>query len=471
MRLRLLGLLFIGVLCLGFTSNVLAQQTDDWFLAWGFEGQLITYTPDGESTVLIPEGVSNDSFRAWRMDDDSVLALVELNDIDETQVLYHVTQTSATPITVAAEAADWMLDSYRLELVANSATHALLVAGGNLPAGKALLVNLVDNSANLLAEQVMFMPVKAAAFSEDGLYLRYLRGEQDKDETWTLRELKLETGEERVFYTVEGNAFPIMNTDLHGDVWLYFYDNVSYVISRSGDVEATEYDAPEDRIIQRFIGDYRVSWPILCETDCVMEWQRMPDGEMLTFQLPDLSGGDIPNPVAPVGDDQLLIIPDSESLWLVSEDEPVYLGAWSPEKVVTAPNRIVSPDGRWLLVLNDAETADEYRVADLQSGETVVEGDPEREFHILQVFYGDAGFIVSEDALYFQYYRTSDGKVFDLGEPGGVYWNVLADGTLLFNHYRDEDMARGIYRYDPDTQDYTLLLENALSLWVEDPTP
>ncbi len=53
----------------------------------------------------------------------------------------------------------------------------------------------------------------------------------------------------------------------------------------------------------------------------------------------------------------------------------------------------------------------------------------------------------------------------------GFYWYVLADGALLFNHYCDDDRARGIYRYNPDAQAYTLLLENALSLWIEDSTP
>jgi hypothetical protein len=32
-------------------------------------------------------------------------------------------------------------------------------------------------------------------------------------------------------------------------------------------------------------------------------------------------------------------------------------------------------------------------------------------------------------------------------------------------------MVRGIYRYDPDTQEYTLLLENALALGIIESTP
>src|SRR5690606_21210327 len=118
---------------------------------------------------------------------------------DGQRVLYHVTQTSATPITIAEEDADWMADSYRLEIIANSATRVVLVAGGSTPTAAALLINLTDHTAHLLAEEVPFLPISGAGFSEDGVYLRYLGRNGGEDEPWTLRERKLGTGEERVF--------------------------------------------------------------------------------------------------------------------------------------------------------------------------------------------------------------------------------------------------------------------------------
>lgn len=469
MRDRLIWLVCVIFLTVTLVS---AQDTNEWFLAWGFEGQLITYTPDGETNVLIPENISSDHFRAWRMNDNSVLALVEY-DVSKTEVLYHVTQTSATPIIIAPENVDWLADDNRLELLANSDTHAVIVEREEIPSGAALLIDLQANTATFLGFDVASFPVKPAAFSEDGLYFRYLLRDAANEETWTIRERKLETGTERVIFTIDDDPFPLVSVDPYGDQWIYRKRLATTLIDRSGEAHTTEYASPEAVIVQVFVGDHLISYPANCEADCVMEWKPLPDGEPLRFTLPESDHAVIPRPLGQIDETHLLAMTDSDSMWLLStDDQHVQLGKWSPEFVPMLITDLVSPDGRWVLVLDDAETVDNYRVLDLQNLETVIEGSPEREYHILQITYGLGGFIVSEDLIHFQYYRTSDGQVFDLGEPPGLYWYVLADGTLLFNQYRIDDyLPLGIHRYNPDTQDYTLLVKNAVSLGIIDPTP
>jgi hypothetical protein len=468
MRARFLLVLTLSFLLL--FNDVAAQDlgAEEWFLALRVtEGDLVSFTPDGDVTTLIDGSVTGQEFRAWRMDDGSALAALVM--ADSGTVLVQVTADEATIIELPEEISS-AEGTPQLQLLAHQGNYAVIVDSGDVPSGAALLIDLSADSATLLGDEVSFFPDNSAAFSEDGLYLRYLLRDPDNEETWTIQDRKLETGAERVIYTIENAAFPFVSVDAFGENWLYRGGMVTTLIPQTGEAETIVFESLDEAIGQQFFDNFLVSQPLNCREGCMMELVPIGEVEALQLTIPNTGDLNIVKPLAWISESQLLVMIDAENLWLLSTDGTSQnLGVFSSMSVLIQPDQILSPDERWLLTWKDADDITSYQVWDLEQMQTVVEGNAEGELLFVQIWYGAGGFVVVEGLQYFQYYRSRDGQLFNLEADGGVYPVPLADGTLLYNQYvANEEQAKGMYHYDPDTETYTLLVDDAVLLQVAD---
>jgi hypothetical protein len=453
-------LLVVGITLFLLVSSVSAQEAAAiWFWAWQPEtGSVVAYTADGQTNVLLESGLDAQNFNGWRIDDESALAVLTLEP--DTRTLYRLTADELLPVTFADP--EQSLGDGAWGLIARSGQYVALALVGRYPSGSAVVVNLETNRAAILPEEILFTP-RQSGFSEDGRTFRYLGRDPQNEKTWTIREYKLDTNTERAVYAIEDEFLPIISTSTHGDQWLYQHDGITTSIDISGEtVEILD----GVRTSRQIFGDHLLSFPLACIEDCDLWWESLVDGQTLTFTF-SMGVDGFPNPITQV-DDTHLLVSAGEGLWLLGTDGSTQqLGLWLPQTVVTPLDQVLSPDQRYLLVLDGADTSD-YHVWDLQLNESVLTGDPERDYNILQIFYTGAGFIVAENTRYFQFYRYNDGRIFDLGEAGGIFFDSTGDSALLYAHYRDsEERPRGIYRYDLENGEYLSLVQGALPLYVQ----
>jgi hypothetical protein len=456
MRYRLL---IFTLLLMLVSSAAAAQEAETWFWAWKPEArELVAYTATGDVNTLLDYNFEDTQVNAWRLSEDSALAVLTSGGARQ---LYRLTSTEAE-LTTFPEPNPSMGDT-PWALIAQQGDYAVLVDAVEYPSGVGLMVNTATNTAAPLDWEMNFLRQRAG-FSADGNYFRYLGRNPEDDYNWTIRERKLETGAERVIYTFTDEFFPTVSTDTHGNQWVYVQRGVTSFIPVNGEPTTLLDETLQSRW---YVGESMVTFSPLCESDCTLVLEA-PDEPPQTYSLPPSSSGNFVDPIQRIDESHLLILLD-EQFWLLGTDGTTQaLGAHSPRYLVQPREKLLSPDNRYLLTMTSLDDDPSYQVLDLQTGEAVIESSPDREFRILQNLYRAGGFILTEDVLHFQFYRYSDGQVFDLGKPGAVYFDALADGTLLFSQVRaNETRERGIYRYNPDDATYTLAVEGAVPINVQ----
>lgn len=463
-----LTILIVAVCCMLSLPVSQAQDEVHWYWAWGQEtGQLVAYTIDGLTHTLIEEGVTN--VRGWRLGDELGLALLEKGDeVREIHLLQAEQTTPLQPIT--DQDAEKLASADSWTLVALSASHAVLAGFLRPPDWDALLVDLKSGTYAALPGLV-FQPFTHLKFSEDGRYLRYMSRESSDAENQTLYERKLETGAERVITTFD-EFFPVVRPDRFGDYWLSRVrdgENMVFTLMTStGQVEAQTSQPVGGNIRETtLLEDYLVTFPVRCESNCPIILQPIPEGEPITLTLPATEGALIVIYLRQLDDTTWLVTESEGNIWLLSSNgEAEYLGIHSPKHVPQFIQQVISADGRYVLAVSDRESSSpQYGVWDTTQRELVLQSNTDSEFHILQMAYGEGGFLLTEDVRRFWLYRYSDEQVVTLPENRGrVYFEALAGGDVLFSQRGSDDT--GIYRYDPTTDTSTLLVADVWSIYM-----
>ncbi len=458
----------IGLTCL--LSGVAAVQAQDeaqWYWAWREDsGQLLSYTTDGQTNTLIEQGVT--FAHGWRLDAARGMMLVEQG---ESHDLYFVAAEQASPLQPFADKdAQNLAAADNWNLVALSDTHAVLAAYTRVPDSDALLVDLNAGTYTALPGLV-FQPFTHVKFSEDGRYLRYLSRESTEAENQTLYELKLETGAARVIVTFD-DFFPNIRPDTYGDYWLSREregDNfVIGLISLSGEINILS-SQPLTREMQEItlLGDYLVSFIPTCEADCRITVSPIVEGETTHLTLPAVEDLLIVTYLRQIDETRWLVGDSEGNVWsLGSDGSATYLSSPSLVSVSQPLTQRVSPDGRFVLVTQEtSNNRFAYAVWDHKQDGIVLSSNEDVEFYIVQIIYGDEGFVVTEDIRRFWLYRYSDEQVVPLPEVRGrVYFQALADGSVLYVQ-RGTDEA-GVYRYDPANDSSILLVANAQAIYM-----
>lgn len=461
---------FAGMVPRHSLSTINAQSPDpEWRYAVKIdEEQLVAYNLEGEVNVLLELEQFNPIVRIRFADNN---ALLGLRQADGTVVYYHLTPQSAEVVE---------MDAARRRVIQTD-RYAVLSGDPQIERSPLVLYNAETRQAETLQgfATTILPPIRCCGFSADGQILRYLSFEAADSEQWSVIERRLDTGEERVFYTPdvvfdEDLYWEYLVTDSHGERWVWdYYDNeaeqVNLILVHSdGSSEVRQnrvYDeAPAAN--NGFLGDFYVERPLACETGCEMLVQAA-DGEGVNLQGLDHHFLNLIR----LNEDQFVGI--GGETWLLSTDaEPQFIGA-AITSAVSVQN-FLSPDKRWITLLDDVENPTTLCIWDTSTQTRVLEIPLETgvEYQPLVVRYSPYGQIISMNQenqrthVGFEY-ATGNSITYPLVESEYRDYNeILADGSVLFLHNQLEpSMNLGIWRYDPVTGDISPVLEgNVLSI-------
>ncbi len=408
--------------------------------------QVIAYTSSGD---VHPLDITGDAQYGVRIDAQNALFL--LTDSRNVAHLYHVTPNTATEIATPGSP-----DQLRQALAASGSYVVLREADAAL--ANALLINVATNQAVTLTGRVP----QLARISQDGKFLRYMSTDGSD---WSLIERTLATGQERIIYTVaSSNPAPILDADQYGERWLYTDDEPNsidafHLISADGTRIALRTTGNGTWLEWRFLDGDLIGSAADCGDHCTLEI-RSPTADT-TLSLPTAG---IYQPLGEPQPGLLLTFDSNDNFWLLRpRDTAIKLGSYDTTQTFMSITQLISPDGRYLLTQT---TAGMFSVLDLTSARPVAQI---KGISVGQIFYTAQGFTIhsygdtsgSDQAVA---YRYSDGQTIPLPNAGtSLYFDMLPDGTLLdWNQTQTDSVgAAGIYRYNPATQTYTLIVANA----------
>ena len=357
--------------------------------------------------------------------------------------------------------------------------------------GPILLMDLTSLTAELIDESVSRGTYSDnrhwVHLSQDGRYMRYLNGDQEKME---IRELDLVTGNARTYYTTSGSSFNIYASP-QGDLW--YLRNSDLIMDLNGnqtdftdesltfrplmDGRGIVYprdcvDTCEIKVITPFGNDaeltYDFPWAIESAASYSEVNQWLPDQSLIFAGAPYLSLSNIPAAVETYPD-------------LTEEDSPLFrLTPDGQARLVGIRAGNVSDDGRYMLLRSTDQTS--FFIYDVITDRPLFSMpiDPELDDFLTTVRFFDTGILVNLEAsvrgggniyrnFYHAYtYNTSTVLAWeDVNLEYGGCSDLLEDGSAVCWLYRT-DTSYDLVRYDPANGTKTTLLEN---VWFIDFTP
>lgn len=442
-------------------TGVSAQEdVEEWRFAF-MRGSIAAYNLKGEMNVVLEV---DEIISGARLGPQA--ALVEVV-VDDTTAIYKLTPDSAEPLVFDfdLEALEHPLET--LTLVSPDGTHAVLFSSYSL--APAALVNLETNTGELLTDLILH-PQNCCRFSADGAFLRYPSGKISEDEVWTLWERDLATGEERAIHEYT-RAVPL-TPDRYGEYWLYSAglnadtQTWSYTLVQADGTTETidEFPATQEYAIYwTIMSDVMVAYNAACGEDCTVEVHPLPEGEPVTYSMPSTEEHLVPLYRSDAG---LLTWHQMAELWfLPAGDSEAELIGFSPMGLR------YEIGNRWVVVA-DAPDSTKFKVWDNLNQTFVMEDESAGDRMFSSLYENEAGFLLvdlSAAGAPTYLYREGAGEVIKL--PDGRYFELLADGSVLgWGEVETEgELASGIYRYDPDTGESTLLVEEMAPLLLREP--
>ncbi len=432
-----------------------------WRFAYN-PGSLIAFSLDGTVKVL-REAVNNIGNPCFQVGPQN--ALFRWDDGSDKSWL-RLTPDAAYSLMIPADLVKFSDEIW--EMVAYSDPYAILLVPTDptsmIPAGVGLLVNVeTGTTERLVGEARRDSWETITRFSADGRYLRYASQEVSATGMWTLWERTLASGEERAIYTWDKR--PDLQPDRYGERWLPRSDLQSetgielYSLLSLDGTSSVIAELPQDEgMTVRMLGNAWIKYPrSTCEPDCPFQVYLLAGGDPITFVAPEYDKGPGIKPLAWVDESHLLVQLLDEIWFLSSDGSSELIGYLTP--TMTDP---LSPDGRWMLVTNDREDTEHYRIWDNQTQGYVLEGEHDQDFG---VFYSREGFVVVENALDWSQivvYSFADGVVFRPSFDGGglTTAEVFPSNEVLYRPSKDdENLPSGLYRYHLETDTYDLLVE------------
>jgi len=257
-----------------------------------------------------------------------------------------------------------------------------------------------------------------------------------------------------------------------------------YAITGGGQLVAYTADRQMNTLIAGGVGQDAYGWRLDAETGMALLavdgarglYRLEPTAAALLSPIP---GGPAAFSAGPGVDGPLLrrlngarwLIFDGGVTWLaVGAGEPVQIGFYNPDVILHPAEQVLSPDGRYLLVVDDPDFPARYRVWDTAAQDYVAQGAGSQagdDTWTVQIAYGTGGFVVSRTlpAEAFLYRYADAAAVAIPAQDNRRYFEVLSDGAVLFWQQRAQgDLAPGIYHFDPVADVYRLLLPDATPL-------
>jgi|GEM_PF-4523982 len=430
-----------------------------WY--YGFDatsGQLIAYDLTGQQTPLLTIDPDIQP-QAWRLDADRMLAVLSSNG----QVGVYVLTPTAAQIVNPIGNVSAVLPEVRTLAASSSPYYVLVAEQGAFATG--LLVDLTLNQVRLLTGET-FAPLDNWKFSTDATTLRYLSRESRDSNTWQLINLTLADGQESVLHNFD-TSFPVVSVAANGDIWLYriLIENVLYYTTifqdGSNQILAQEpfVDANTSFANYQIFGDSLLVFTAPCATDCIIEQRPLIGGSPQNYALPEITSPQVQS-LARISDTQILVLID-QAIWLLDGAAgATALGQYTGATLELQPQNLVSPDGQWLVSSNGAGAVQVWFVP---TASLAYEG----AFGRLQdaIFTAEGVLLSQFEPRQTVYHRYDTGEQAILPHSSGdFYFATTPDGNVLYAQTIATDRAVGIYRYDPASGAYTLLVENLFPL-------
>jgi len=168
-----------------------------------------------------------------------------------------------------------------------------------------------------------------------------------------------------------------------------------------------------------------------------------------------------------VDDDHLLLFVNNQ-FWLLSGDgESIRIGTFDQ---ALGLRESISPDGRYVVVMDETQEPTAYRVWDNLTKTYVAEIAPGKRVTKAGVIYAKDGFLLYvasrkpvPPAVFYSY---KDGKTMELPIPeAGHYVEVMSDTQFLFEQRSGAES--GIYRYDTTSNMTTLILKDGQAIALQ----
>lgn len=448
------------------------------------------FTVDGERAILFTDAQSQ--IRAYLLTLDGMRAIqlppLTLND-----------DAARNSWAVPAVYGDTLVFTYVTEQSIGTPTNGMAERGPLvLIDSQALTAKVVDRYMNRDAFTFSFYETRLwAHLSDDGRYLRYLDGNMvlgGELGNLSLREVDLATGEARTVYTTkEGHHTSSARPSLQGDLWVFLNDGILM------DLNGNQTELMDVRVSPMKDGR-ALYFNSDCDDDCEIKVVSPFSGEAeLTYTLP-WAARTFHNPLVNILTEDNSLLFSGMSLDLLSNppaivneypsfpefDHPMFrltpngdarlIGFY--QGIATASDSVpASTDGRYML-LQSVDLAS-YFIYDTQEDRAVVEipTDPTLEYFGGDVTFFDHGFLARVNAA------NADGDYRDhflmhsflTGES--IAWvklgsellencvDILPDNTLICTAFSADGMTSNVVRFNPENDEKTILLENAILSW------
>lgn len=462
-----------------YAQNTTADSETKWWWAWREQtGELIAFNAEGETNVIAEiETINHFS----RLNEDTALAILQTGD---TFGLYKLTSQASIQLDYQVDGVfEGSFDSNK------SGSYLLLIVEDNYAvisgsAGREWLFNMVTNTLDPLDQplhtsnhcgyDISGLPYGMEAclrFSEDGRYLRYVADiSAESNDRFALRERDLATGEEENFYIPVGlpgeySTNIDCESGAYGVQWLcYRYSEfdtytvvADWLVNRRGQTRTLMEESLSGGFGWARIYLSRDDLVILnnqCEQACWID--IIPSTEIFAQRFALTPDGPQPYMIRGVtllSNGNLLLSANSKKYVLNATGELQELGAIYCCEVLDT----TSPDYRWIIVATDQGAT----IWDLESNQakfTVPTSLP-------ITLYTSKGFVINNRWVYF----NGDESLLELSiDENGGFVDMLPERTLLYEQSEaNDELARGIYRYDPETDTYTVLVAEATIAWAQ----
>jgi hypothetical protein len=434
---------------------------------------LIAYNGAGETHQLL-EGLVTYNSGGYRLDSQIVLAILSL---DGSEGLYKLTPQSAELLRYTSDEAITVDGKL---LVDYSPPYALLTDTRVSATGQqALLVNLEDKTYTPLPDLVSSITrLNCCRFSDDGTSLRYISAEADDGQSFALREFDTAAGESQVFASLDLAGFATPTRD--GEIWLArFVDRerqtVAFKLIHADGSSKTLVEEPQSvATVYQLFGDYLVSMSLRCEDICDIRVKPIDQPDAAQIFHMQLDEPSIIQWFYRTSGGNFVILMD-ETYWLLEDEDTIEtLGYFDFRHLAQSPAELVSPDGRWLLMMDgDGENVTGYSVWDGETKTHSLSVETPENWTFVSILYGEDSYLLrdlsSKDAKT-RLFRYEAGTILELPDTDiGMYSDFLTSDSLIYiQRDASEDRTPGIYRYDISTETFTFLVENAQPLFFRD---
>lgn len=442
-------------------------EGETWYFVQDMETQTLTaFTLAGETQVVATGADFTASPRGYRVDAETMLVFEEFED--DTMLPYLLTaEDGLLSFDAPLMTSDYIPIHY-------SEPYVVMISFLFNMEGQTVYVLDLENRRTIqLAGTVSTVTVRQCCrITDDGRYLRYpAQVTPGEDEAQQIREVDLNDFSERVLYTSpQSDGFVGLLPGANGQYWLerrdrtYTLLNIN-VLNDEIAMETQPLPTTESSSV-RFLEDQLLITDFGCEADCTMQVRALAGGATRTLTAPEYGFA----AALYLSETGLTVFAD-EQYFELREDGIVPLGAYRPRSLAQPTQ--TTPDGRFLLMIDDPDEPLAFWLRDNETGENALTIPVDEEGRALLAMrtLADGETInlfdlggTARPAYLFDTVteELTTINIADYTERARVLW-IEPDGRALVLKFPDRDAddaayAPGMYRLDTETNTLTQLV-------------